>query len=93
MRSEAERIEARITVDLEVSGGKPSARRLRMRVVDLLELLASGVSREEIIEDHPYVEAADIYAALSYAASQNSPREMADGAALTDSLALDRICR
>lgn len=72
IRREIVRMEARITVDPEVCGGKPCIRGLRIRVVDILELLASGASHEEILEDYPYLEAADIYAVLRFAARQNS---------------------
>lgn len=52
----------RITVDPEVCGGRPCIRGLRVRVTDVLELLASGASREEILEDYPYLQAEDIQA-------------------------------
>ena len=61
----------RITVNPEQSGGRPSIRSLRVRVKDILELLAAGVSREEILEDYPYLENDDITAALAYAAQQS----------------------
>ena len=51
-------------------GGKPCIRGLRFPVKDLLELLANGVSTEEILADYPYLEREDIPAALAYAASQ-----------------------
>jgi len=60
----------RITTDPEVCGGRPCIRGLRIRVRDVLELLASGASQEEILEDYPYLEPADIQAALAYAARQ-----------------------
>jgi uncharacterized protein (DUF433 family) len=44
---------------------------LRVRVKDVLDLLAAGASREEILEDFPFLEAADITAALEYAARQS----------------------
>jgi len=44
---------------------------LRIRVKDVLELLAAGVSKEEILEDYPYLEPGDIQAALEYAAVQS----------------------
>jgi uncharacterized protein (DUF433 family) len=61
----------RITVNPEQSGGRPSIRGLRVRVKDVLELLAAGVSREEILTDYPYLEDGDITAALEYAAQQS----------------------
>ena len=60
----------RITTDPEVCGGRPCIRGLRIRVRDVLELLASGASQEEILEDYPYLEPEDIQAALAYAARQ-----------------------
>ena len=61
----------RITVKADQNGGRPSIRGLRVRVKDILELLAAGVSREEILTDFPYLEDGDITAALEYAAQQN----------------------
>lgn len=60
----------RITVEPGKCGGRPCIRGYRFRVSDLLELIASGASREEIIEDYPFLEAEDITAALTYAARQ-----------------------
>lgn len=60
----------RITTDPEVCGGRPCIRGLRIRVSDILDLLASGATREEILEDYPYLEPEDIQAALAYAARQ-----------------------
>ena len=62
--------EQRITIDPNVCGGRPCIRGQRIRVSDILEMLASGASREEILEDYPYLEAEDIAAALSFAARQ-----------------------
>ena len=44
---------------------------MRVRVKDVLDLLAAGVSQSEILEDLPYLEAADIQACLDYAAAQS----------------------
>lgn len=63
---------SRITSNPEICGGRPCIRGTRMRVTDLLELLANGVSHREILEDFPYLEDADIAAALLYAAEQTS---------------------
>lgn len=60
----------RITINPEQNGGRPSIRGMRIRVTDVLELLASGASREEILDDYPYLEPEDITAALEYAALQ-----------------------
>jgi len=48
-------------------GGKPTIRGLRFPVGDVLELLANGLSQQEILQQHPILEAADIRAALLYA--------------------------
>ena len=61
----------RITVDPEVCGGRPTVRGLRIRVKDILDLLAAGASREEILSDYPYLEPEDITAALEFAARQS----------------------
>jgi uncharacterized protein (DUF433 family) len=61
-------IAPRITAEADKLGGKPCIRGLRFPVKDLLELLASGVTVEELLEDYPYLEAEDIPAALNYAA-------------------------
>jgi len=61
----------RITTDPEVCGGRPCIRGLRIRVRDILELLASGATQEEILEDYPYLQVEDIQAALAYAARQS----------------------
>jgi uncharacterized protein (DUF433 family) len=60
----------RITTDAEICGGRPCIRGLRMRVKDVLDLLASGASTDEILADYPYLEREDITAALQYAAAQ-----------------------
>ena len=60
----------RITVDPRVCGGRPCIRGMRIRVSDILGMLASGASQAEILEDYPYLEAEDIAAALEYAARQ-----------------------
>lgn len=60
----------RITVDPEKCGGRPCVRGLRIRVSDVLELLASGASRDDILADYPYLEFEDVTAVLQYAARQ-----------------------
>jgi len=57
----------RITFDPRVLHGKPLIRGLRISVEMILELLAKGTNKQEILEDYPELEAADIQAALSYA--------------------------
>jgi len=56
----------RITSDPAVLGGRPCIRGMRVRVKDILDLLASGASRAEILGDYPYLEDADIPAATEY---------------------------
>ena len=59
---------SRITVDPDVSHGKPSIRGLRYSVELILELLSSGMSVDEVLEDYDDLEREDIHAALLYAA-------------------------
>ena len=49
----------RITVDPDVLGGRPCIRGLRVRVKDILDMLAGGASRAEILDDFPYLEDED----------------------------------
>lgn len=63
-------IAPRITAEPDKLGGKPCIRGLRVRVLDILEMLAGGATPAAILADYPYLEAEDIPAALSYAASQ-----------------------
>ncbi len=58
----------RVTSNPGMLGGKPVIRGMRFPVADVLELLASGMSHEQIIEEHPSLEKDDINAALYYAA-------------------------
>jgi len=58
----------RITTNPDICGGRPTIRVLRMRVTDILDMLAGGAGRGEILADYPYLEDADITAALTYAA-------------------------
>ncbi len=60
----------RITFDPDQCGGRPCIRGLRVRVKDVLEMLAGGASEAEILESYPYLEREDILAALEYAARQ-----------------------
>jgi uncharacterized protein (DUF433 family) len=58
----------RITTNPDQCGGRPCIRGMRIRVVDVLDLLAAGESSAEILAAHPYLEPADITACLRYAA-------------------------
>jgi uncharacterized protein (DUF433 family) len=67
----------RITLNPAVMGGKPCIRGLRVTVGTILGLLASGKSRDRILQAYPYLEPADIDAALAYAAWRLEEREEA----------------
>ena len=58
----------RITLDPAIMGGKPCIRGLRVTVGTILGLLASGASRDRILQAYPYLEQEDIDASLAYAA-------------------------
>lgn len=58
----------RITIDPAICHGKPCIRGLRYPVESLLELLAGGMSVEQVLEDYEDLQREDILAALSYAA-------------------------
>jgi uncharacterized protein (DUF433 family) len=60
----------RITFNPQQCGGRPCIRGMRIRVVDVLDLLAAGVAEKEILEDYPDLEAEDIRACLQYASAQ-----------------------
>ena len=57
----------RITINPDVFAGKPTIRDMRFTVSQLLELLASGMTEQQIISDYSYLELADIRACLLYA--------------------------
>ncbi len=67
MSAEQQELLNRITIQPGLMGGKPTIRGLRFPVSDILELLASGLSANEILEQHPVLEQSDILAALLYA--------------------------
>jgi uncharacterized protein (DUF433 family) len=60
----------RITVDPEQCGGRPCIRGLRIRVVDVLDLLASGLSAAEVLNELPDLEPQDIEACLRFASQR-----------------------
>jgi uncharacterized protein (DUF433 family) len=64
----------RITVEPGKCGGRPCIRGMRIRVEDVLELLAAGQSSAEVLADFPYLEEPDIRACLLYAARCIGPR-------------------
>ena len=57
----------RITIDPKICHGKPTIRGLRYPVENMLELLASGMTIEELLEDYPDLERDDLLACLAYA--------------------------
>lgn len=72
-----ENLLARITLNPAVSQGKPTLRNMRFTVAQLLELLAAGMTNQEILADYPYLEEGDIRAALLYAAHIANARTIA----------------
>ena len=59
----------RITINPMQCGGRPCIRGMRIRVKDILDLLAAQVPESEILSDYPYLEPEDIRAALEFAAA------------------------
>lgn len=60
----------RITTDPDVVHGRPAIRGTRVRVADVLSLLATGATEADILADYPYLKSDDIKACLEYAAAQ-----------------------
>ena len=63
-----ENLLSRITLNPEVCNGKPTIRNMRFTAAQLLELMAGGMTYNEILNDYPYIEKEDIKAVLQYAA-------------------------
>ncbi|SFU91505.1 DUF433 domain-containing protein [Halomonas korlensis] len=59
---------SRITIDPAQCGGRPCIRGMRIRVVDVLDLMAQGLGTQEVLEEMPDLELEDILAALQFAA-------------------------
>jgi uncharacterized protein (DUF433 family) len=57
----------RITINPRQCGGRPSIRGMRIRVTDVLDLLAAGLSFDQILEEMPDLEREDIIASIAYA--------------------------
>ncbi len=57
----------RITFNPNQCGGRPCIRGMRIRVKDVLDMLASGATEADILESYPYLEREDIQASLEYA--------------------------
>lgn len=71
----AEELRQRITRNTAVMGGKPCVRGMRVTVGTIVGLLAIGYDEEEIIKLYPYLDAADIKAAISHGARQTKETE------------------
>jgi uncharacterized protein (DUF433 family) len=57
----------RITVNPQQCGGRPCVRGMRIRVIDVLDLLAAGLSPAQVVEELPDLDSADIFACLRFA--------------------------
>ncbi len=62
------RLTERITINPAQCGGRPCIRGMRIRVTDILDLLAAGMTAEQVVEELPDLELADVQAALQFAA-------------------------
>jgi uncharacterized protein (DUF433 family) len=65
---------SRISIDPDICGGRPCIRGTRMRVSDIIEMMASGASKADILADYDYLTDDDISAALAYAARATNHR-------------------
>ena len=63
---------SRVTSDPDIYGGRPCIRGLRISVADILDMLAGGATRADILRDYPYLEDGDITAALQFGARQSN---------------------
>ena len=68
----------RITVDPKIFGGKPIIRGMRIAVEHVLGMLAAGESPERLLQEYPFLEAADIQACLAYAHRSLSGEQVQD---------------
>lgn len=73
----AETLLNRITVEPGKMGGRPCIRRMRIRVMDILDMLADGATRADILSSYPELEDDDITAALIYASRATDHRVIA----------------
>lgn len=60
----------RITINPAQCGGRPCIRGMRIRVTDVLDLLAHGLTQQEVLDEFPYLEEDDIKASLLYASQR-----------------------
>ena len=67
----------RITMNPSQCGGRPCVRGMRIRVIDVLDLFASGLNLSQITEELPDLEAADVQACIAYARRQIDPPSLA----------------
>lgn len=74
----------RITINPHIFGGKPIIRGMRISAEMVLDLLAQGVSEEEILEDYPMLEPDDLHACLLYAKTLVANEEL-------EEIAVERI--
>jgi uncharacterized protein (DUF433 family) len=63
-------------MNVGVCNGKPVIRNMRFTVAQMLELIASGMTFDEILSDYPYIEREDISACLLYASVVTSNKGM-----------------
>lgn len=63
-----------ITLDPNIRGGQPTIRGMRITVYDILKMLASGMSSDDIVRDYPELTKKDIQAALMYASERERPQ-------------------
>lgn len=68
---------SRITTNPDICGGRPCIANTRMRVSDVLDLMAAGETREVILADYPYLKNEDLTAALEYASAAAAHRVIA----------------
>jgi uncharacterized protein (DUF433 family) len=64
----------RTTLNPDVMQGKPTIRNMRFSVNQLLELLAAGMTTEEVLADYPFLESEDIQACFAFAAKITNAR-------------------
>ena len=67
----------RITINPEQCGGRPCIRGMRIRVMDVLDLLAAGLTTEQVLEELPDLEREDVQAVLQYASKRLSHPQLA----------------
>ena len=73
----------RITLNPSVCKGRPTIRNMRFTVTELLELLAAGMTAEEVLADYPYLQQEDIYACLLYASLISKTKNVISFAAIS----------